>query len=126
MAEAKYCQEFGRRFREIRKLTGLTLRKFCHKHGFDHSNLSKVERGRLKPPTGKKLKQYLDAMGVEAETDEWYELHDMAAACAGEVPEPIMRDEELVKKLPVVFSTLQRERPTEEDLKKLIDIIRES
>jgi len=126
MAEGRYCQEFGKAFKQCRLEKGLTLREFAHSHGFDHGNLSRMERGRAKPPTGKTLDKYLSALGIAEGSDEWYELHDLASACAGEVPEMIMSDEEVVKKLPVVFRTLGRRRPTQEDLDELVKIIRES
>jgi len=125
MAEAIYCQEFGKFFRKLRKDAGLTLREFCRQNGFDPGNLSKMERGRAKPPTGEALEKYARALGLEADSDEWYELHDRAAACAGEIPGRLMNDEEVVKKLPVVFRTLGGKRPTREELESLIDLIRE-
>jgi len=126
MAEARFCQEFGKAFKQHRQRTGKTLREFARENGFDHGNLSKIERGRAKPPTGKTLDKYLAALAIKEESDEWYELHDLASACAGEVPETIMNDEEVVKKLPVVFRTLARHRPTKEELDELVRIIRES
>ena len=126
MAEAKFSQEFGKRFKQSRMAGGKTLREFARENGFDHGNLSRIERGRAKPPTGKTLDKYLTALGIKRESDEWYEFHDLAAACAGEVPEDIMNDEEVVKKLPVVFRTLARRRPSKDELDKLIKIIRET
>jgi len=124
MADAPYCQEFGKLFRKHRMRTGLTLRAFCREHGLDHGNLSKLERGRLRPPTGQTLHKYAQCLGLGPETDEWYEFCDTAAACAGEVPAELMNDEEVVKKLPVLFRTLGRRRPTEEELRRLVDLIR--
>jgi len=126
MAEAKYCQEFGDLFRRLRQEAGLTLREFCHRNGFDPANLSKIERGRAKPPTGEALDKYAKALGLEPETDRWYDLHDRASACAGEIPARLMADEEVVKKLPVVFQTLGGKRPSRQALRSLIDLIREA
>lgn len=126
MGEAQYYTQFGNLLKEYRRGSGLSLREFCRRHGFDHGNFSKLERGRLKPPTGKALEKYVEAVGIERETDEWYELHDTAAACAGKVPDRIMSDEQIVRKLPVVFRTLARRRLTEEELHRLIELIRES
>ena len=124
MAPRSYCQEFGRLFKERRRCLGKTLREFCKEHGLDHGNISRLERGLLRPPTGERLEEYLSYLGVERESDEWYKLRDAAYACAGEVPEEIMAEEDLVRQLPVVFRTLGRKRPTEEDLEKLIDLLR--
>lgn len=126
MSSEEYCDAFGKLFKEHRREAGLTLREFCRQHGFDHGNVSKLERGKLKPPTGETLNKYLAALGVEPDSETWREFHDTAAACAGEVPARIMEDEELVRKLPVVFRTIGRRRPTEDELGRLIDLIRES
>ncbi len=126
MGATEYCTEFGELFKKHRKRTGLTLRAFCRKHGLDNGNISKLERGRRRPPTGKTLDKYAKCLGLTPDSDEWYELHDVAAACAGEVPERIMSDEELVKKLPVVFRTFGRRRPSKEELEELLDTVRES
>lgn len=126
MGETEYCTEFGKLFKKHRKRTGLTLRAFCRKHGLDNGNISKLERGLRRPPTGKTLDKYAKCLGLTPDSDEWYELHDVAAACAGEVPERIMSDEELVKKLPVVFRTFGRSRPSKKELEDLLDTIRES
>ena len=123
---AAYCAEFGRWFKERRRNLGVTLRAFCRVHGLDHGNMSKIERGLLKPPTGQKLEEYLSYLGIEPETDEWYQFRDVAHACAGEVPETIMRDEELVKKLPMVFRTMARQNPSDEHLQRLVEILRKS
>lgn len=124
MPAAKFCEEFGKLFKKHRMETGKTLREFCRENGLDHGNMSRMERGRLKPPTGETLDKYLEALGIEAQSDLWYHFHDVASACAGEVPDGIMSDEEVVKKLPVVFKTLRRRRPTDEEIKALIDLIR--
>ena len=54
----KFCAEFGKLFKERRMALGKTLRQFCREHGLDHGNISKLERGLLKPPTGEKLAEY--------------------------------------------------------------------
>jgi transcriptional regulator with XRE-family HTH domain len=123
---SKCCAEFGKYFKECRSKLGKTLREFCKEHGIDHGNLSKIERGLLPPPKGNVLEKYASYLGIKKGTDEWYELYDKAHACRGEVPPEIMSDEELVKKLPVVFRTLNRKKPTPEQLEKLIEILRRS
>ena len=123
---SQYCAEFGSYFKERRRVLGKTLREFCREHGLDHGNISKIERGLLKPPTGDTLEKYASHLGIKPETDEWYELHDKAYACSGEVPPGIMSDEELVKKLPIFFRTLERKKPTTEELNSLIELLRRS
>ena len=124
MNEARYCQEFGKLFKKHRIEMGKTLREFCRDNGFDHGNISRMERGRQKPPTGESLDRYLAALRIQPQSDLWYEFRDVAAACAGEVPERLMEDEDVVQKLPAVFKTLARKRPTREELDKLMDLLR--
>ena len=121
-----YCTEFGKFFKECRLKLGKSLREFCREHGLDHGNISKLERGLLKPPTGETLDRYASCLGIKVGTDAWYELHDKASVCAGEIPPEIMSDEELVRKLPVVFRTLQRNKPDSQQINKLIEILRRS
>lgn len=120
----KYSAAFGERLKQLRRDEGLALRKFCRQNGFDHGNMSRIERGLARPPTGERLEKYLTALGVDRETDEWYELHDLAHTCAGEIPPEVMAEEEIVRRLPVIFRTMGREKPSEQQLDELIAIVR--
>lgn len=51
---------------------------------------------------------------------------DYAAVDAGSRPDYVMKDEELVQKLPAFFRTLSGSRPTDEELENLIKLLRES
>lgn len=120
----KYPSAFGERLKELRRERGLSLREFCRQNGFDHGNMSRIERGLFRPPTGERLDKYLDALGLEPETDEWYEMHDLAHVCAGEIPPDVLSEEEIVRQLPVIFRTVGRQKPSEEQLDELIAIVR--
>lgn len=120
----KYSKVFGERLKALRREKRYTLRAFCREHDFDHGNLSRLERGLAKPPTGERLNTYLLALDVERDSDLWYEMHDLASACAGQLPEELL-EEDVIKRLPVIFRTMGRERPSEEQLDKLINLIRE-
>ncbi len=120
----KYHSAFGERLKELRRQQGLTLRDFCRENGFDHGNMSRIERGLARPPVGERLDKYLSALGIEKETDVWYEMHDLASTCAGEIPSDIMSEEQIVKKLPAIFRTMGREKPTEEQLDKLVALVK--
>lgn len=116
---------FGKFFRAARMKTGLSLREFCRQHGFDWGNTSKIERGKLPPPQGRqKLEQYAKALSLQEGTDDWYDFFDLAAACSGRIPDAIMQDEDLVGQLPALFRTIQREAPTPEQLRRLIEDLR--
>ena len=50
---------FGEFFKESRIKRNFTLREFCNKFGYDPGNISKIERGLLKPPGRReKLEKY--------------------------------------------------------------------
>jgi len=123
MEETPHCREFGREFRRRRLEADMSLRKFCQVNKLDAAYVSRIERGRVKPPTSE-LDRYLRAIGLEPGTEDWKELRNLASACAAEVPAELMSDEEIVKKLPVVFRTLANRKPTQEDIDRLIETIR--
>jgi transcriptional regulator with XRE-family HTH domain len=116
---------FGRFFKKRRVELGLTLREFCRRNGFDPGNISKLERGLLAPPmdTEKRL-EYAKALDVEKGTDDWLTFCDLAATCAGRLPQDIVSDEETLNALPVLFRSVRKKSLNEEDLKKLIDAVR--
>lgn len=116
---------FGEFFKEKRLSAGHTLRRFCAEFDLDPGNISKMERGII-PPSRSRLAEYARCLGIEKESAEWQDFHDLAAASQGRIPEDILGEEELVAALPLVFRTLRNERPTEEQLEKLIEIVREA
>ena len=126
MTETPHCEEFGREFRRQRLQADMGLREFCRANDLDAAYVSRIERGRVKPPTGEALAPYLQAIGLDPGSPAWQGLQYLASACAGEVPDELMRDEEVVKKLPVVFRVLGNREPTPEDIEHLIDIIRKT
>ena len=117
---------FGAFFAKIRReRLGVSLREFCNEHGFDAGNISKLERGKLPPPRSReKLERYASALGLKEGSDEWLEFFDLAAASRGEVPPDIMREEEVVEQLPILFRTLRGESVPDEQLEELIRLIR--
>jgi transcriptional regulator with XRE-family HTH domain len=118
---------FASFFQEKRIATGLTLRQFCLKHGLDPGNLSRLERGILPPPDNReKLEQYAKLLGLSPGSSDWYEFFDLAAAERGKFPEDLMQDQELVKKLPVLFRTIRGNQVTENTLHNLVEVIRKS
>jgi transcriptional regulator with XRE-family HTH domain len=116
---------FGSYFKEMRIKRRVTLRLFCETFGFDPGNISKLERGLLPPPQSKeKLEQYAQALGLRRGNSAWHEFFDLAAASRGQIPEEILADDRLVKKLPVLFRTLRGEKVPEKKLDELIETIR--
>ena len=70
------------------------------------------------------MEQYAQALGLKKGSSAWYEFFDLAAASRGQIPEEILADDKLVKKLPVLFRTLRGEKVPEEKLDELIATIR--
>ncbi|OGL41196.1 MAG: hypothetical protein A3C43_09175 [Candidatus Schekmanbacteria bacterium RIFCSPHIGHO2_02_FULL_38_11] len=118
---------FGDFFKQQRIKKRITLRQFCLEFSFDAGNISKLERGLLAPPHSKeKLSEYANALGIKKGSKEWFEFFDLASAHRGKIPEEIMKDKELVAKLPMLFRTLRGEKVSDEKLNELIDKIRKS
>ena len=118
---------FGSFFKEKRKEQGFTLRKFCEIHKLDPGNLSKLERGLMPPPQNRDiLEKYAGYLNIKPDSDDWYTFFDLAASCTGKIPEDVMSDEELVKKLPLIFRTLRGQKVPKEKLHELAELIRKT
>lgn len=116
---------FGEFFRDRRLETGQTLRSFCQTNGFEPSNVSKLERGRLAPPQAEDvLRRYAHALQLEEGTVEWRTFFDLAYACNGLIPPELLSDEEVVSRLPVLYRTLRGEKITDEQFENLVELIR--
>jgi transcriptional regulator with XRE-family HTH domain len=120
-------QSFASFFKSMRNKKRLTLRAFCKEAGADPANINRMERGAIPPPQSREiLVRYAKALGIEEGSDDWYLFVDLAAADRGIIPQDIMGDEELVKKLPAFFRTLRGAKPTAEEMEIVVGKIRES
>lgn len=120
-----YKKLFGEFIKQKRLAKNITLRQFCLDNSIDPGNYSKMERGLLAPPSDKvHLEKYAAALGLKSGSEDWVELFDRASACRGEIPEEILKDTDLVNKLPLFFRTLRGEKVPKEKLKELAEIIR--
>jgi hypothetical protein len=116
---------FGTFIKELRARQRLGLREFCLEHGHDPSNWSKIEREVLSPPRNEEiLRTWARQLGLKPNSDDWLKFFDYAAVDAGRIPDHVLKDKELVEKLPVFFRTLSGQKPSREDLEKLLEIIR--
>ena len=117
---------FGEFIKQIRARQRLGLREFCLKNGYDPSNWSKIEREVLPPPRDEDtLRAWAKQLGLKQGSDDWLKFFDYAAVDAGRIPEYVMKDEELLGKLPAFFRTLSGNRPSREELENLIKLLRE-
>lgn len=121
-------QPFGEYFHALRERSGsMTLREFCSKHNLDPGTISKMERGLLPPPRSlPKISALAATVGITEESPEWQEFLDMAYAARGEIPPDLASEEDVVQRLPAIFRTLRGTAPSEEDVRLLMQLIRES
>ncbi len=117
---------FGDMLKRLRTDKKVTLREFCLSNNLDPGNYSRVERGQFPPPQKPEIiERYATALGVERGSDTWLELFDLAAASRGQLPHDLRDDEQLLRKLPVLFRTLRGHAVSDESLDDLVDRIRE-
>jgi transcriptional regulator with XRE-family HTH domain len=118
---------FGEYFKQLREKSGLSLRSFSEKHGFDAGNISRLERGVFLPPEADgKLREYAKAFGLKEGSAEWIDFFDKAAAARGQIPNDLHREEDLVRSLPLLFRTLRGQKVSAEALDKIVEIVKSS
>jgi transcriptional regulator with XRE-family HTH domain len=120
-------ESFGELFKALRKERRITLRAFCDAAEADPANISRMERGAMPPPQDRDiLTRYAKALQIHNGGNDWYLFFDLAAANRGIIPKDIMEDDELVRQLPAFFRTLRGQKPTEDELRKVVEKIRKS
>ena len=120
----KMRENFGQILKELRIKKGLTLRSACRKMKFDPSNWSKIERGRMSPPSEEKiLRGWARTLGLSNENDI-REFVDKANLAQGIIPRDILSQDNAVDFLPAFFRTLRNKKPTKREIDRLIKLIR--
>lgn len=118
---------FGEFFKEKRISLRKTLRQFCAENGLDPGNISRLERGLMQPPQGSdKLEEYARYLQIKKGSDDWYKFFDLARIGAGRIPDELLKDENLVASLPILFRTLRGQKISEKKLEKLVELIKKS
>lgn len=115
----------------------MSLREFCKIAEVDPSNWSKVERGLLPAPNDRDfLEKIAKILKLKKASPEWFLFYDLAAISQQRIPddvypvngvyedEPRLRGENAISALPVFFRTIRGEKPTEEEMEKLITLIK--
>jgi transcriptional regulator with XRE-family HTH domain len=116
---------FGEFIKQIRQRQRLGLREFCLQNGCDPSNWSKIEREILPPPRYEEtLRSWARQLGIKQGSEDWLKFFDYAAVDSGRIPDYVLKDEKLVAQLPVFFRTISGQKPSREDLEKLVELIR--
>ena len=116
---------FGEFVKERRIARDITLRKFCQTLDVDASNWSKIERGLLSPPQDEeKLGRIAEVIGIERGSEEWQAMTDLSRIGAQMLPDDIAADRRIVNALPLFFRTVRSDKPTAEELDRLIALIK--
>jgi len=116
---------FGEFIKQIRERQRLGLREFCLENGHDPSNWSKIEREVLPPPRNEEtLRTWARQLGLKQGSEGWLKFFDYASVDSGRIPDYILKDEKLVAQLPVFFRTISGQKPTPQDLQKLVELIK--
>lgn len=117
-------KNFGQILKELRIKKGLTLRHACRILDYDPSNWSKIERGRISPPSDQRtLRSWAKNLGISKEK-EIQEFIDRANLAQGIVPRDILSQDNVVDFLPAFFRTLRNKKPTKKEIDRLIKLIR--
>ncbi len=116
---------FGDFIKTKRLDTALSLREFCKIAEVDPSNWSKVERGLLPAPSNRDILEGIaKIMKLKKGSADWSALFDLAYISQQRIPDDVYKDEEVVSALPVFFRTVRGDKPSEEELDKLIALLR--
>jgi transcriptional regulator with XRE-family HTH domain len=118
---------FGDFFKEKRIALKKTLRQFCAENKLDPGNISRLERGLMPPPQGSdKLEEYARYLQIKKGSDDWYKFFDLARIEAGRIPDELLKDEDILASLPILFRTLRGQKISEKKLEKLVELIKKS
>ena len=123
----KILQKFGKTLKELRIAKELSLREVCKlTDNYDPSNWSKIERGKISPPSNRKmLLKWAKVLGVK-KPEEIQQFIDQAIVAQGIIPSDILSQKNIVNLMPAFFRTLRSKKPTKEEIDRLIEIIRNS
>jgi transcriptional regulator with XRE-family HTH domain len=116
---------FGEFVRQKRLAVGFSLRKFCELAEIDPSNWSKVERERYQPTADReKLEMIAELLGLQNGSTEWQEFFDLALIAQRKIPDDLYTDEQVISALPIFFRTVRGDKPNEEELNNLIELMK--
>jgi len=103
-------ETFGQMVKRLRLSQEITLRSFCLEHNYDPANQSTLERGKRLPPVSEYVVcRLLVCLGVERQSDDWYNLFDLAAAENGRIPSDLAENPEFLRTLPELFARMRRD-----------------
>lgn len=109
--------EFGQRLRDLRKQKNFSQRDLAAQIGIDFTYLSKIEGGRLNPPSEGIIQRI--AQVLEADEDELINL-------AGKVPKDLKAVLEESPQAVELLRVLSERKLPEETYRKMLDLARKS
>jgi transcriptional regulator with XRE-family HTH domain len=113
---------FGKYCKELRIAQGISLREFCKAAQEDPSNWSKIERELMAPPTDHaRLERIASVLGIPPDQNK--DFVAKAEISAGTIPQFVMTNEVLLSQLPAFLRTVDNVKPSEEDFRKIIEIL---
>lgn len=120
-------QPFGKYLRKLRLDAGFGLRVFAETIGMKPSNLCRIETGRIGPPTSPdRIAQIAQALGLEAGSEEYKKLNDLAAeARPGTVPPDVKEYAARQPGVPLLLRTAKGKQLDEAEFRRLAEYIEE-
>jgi transcriptional regulator with XRE-family HTH domain len=119
-------KNFGSLLNKLRIDKELSLRDVCKLTHYDPSNWSKIERGKMPPPSDEKiLTKWAKILGLKDKKDI-QNFIDEALIVQGMIPKDVLSNSEVVEHLPAFFRTLRNKKPTKEEIDKLIELIKKA
>ena len=118
--------KFHELFKKKRVEVG-TVREFAKQSGFDLAYISRLENGVTLPPKdSKKLAKLAKALKLHDDSDESQEFMDLAAVAKNEFPTDLQDNERIASVLPAFYRTLRSKELDEAEIKKLLNMIKNS
>lgn len=114
---------FSSLIREKRLSSNKTLREFSRESGYDVGYLSRLENEIILPPEEKEnVEKLAKAYSIEENSEEWNNFMDLANISRNQFPENI--DEKVKNFLPAFCRKASKKEITQDDVNKLINLIK--
>jgi transcriptional regulator with XRE-family HTH domain len=111
---------FGEFLRTHRLKAGFGLRAFAEAAGFQPSNLSNIEHGRIAPPQAREiLNRIADLLNLSEESPERGTLFDLAVKGRDRLPADIAAFAARTPGIPVLLRTIENRGLSQEELAQL-------
>ena len=118
-------ETFGAYLRKLRLKEGFGLRSFAKKIGWLPSNFSNLENDKINPPRDENmLFKITKALKLSKNTEDWNKFFDLAANTPDKLPADIVKYVNEVELMPLMFRTVANKKLSKNQIKKLIDDIK--